>query len=76
MQIIDGIKTHVMIITMTFSQMAKFANQERRCRVRICPRKKPKSMKITSATMTVAKSASHSETPSLLFTHSRGSHFH
>lgn len=51
-------KTYVMMITMTFSQIAKFANQDRRCRVRICPRMKPKSMKITSATMTVTKFSS------------------
>ena len=45
-------ETHVMMITTTFSHIAKFARKERRCKVRICPRIKPKSMKITSATMT------------------------
>ena len=37
----------------TFNQIAKFARKERRWRVLICPRMKPKSMKITSATMTI-----------------------
>ena len=45
--------TYVMIITITFSQIAKLANQASRCKVRICPRRKPRSMNMTSATMTI-----------------------
>ena len=44
-----------MMITMTFSQIATFASHDRRCKVRICPRMKPQSMKTTSATMTIKR---------------------
>ena len=53
-------KTHVMMMTMILSQIARLAKKERRCRVRICPRMKPRSMKITSATKTISKVNSHS----------------
>ena len=47
------VETYVMTITITFSQIARLDSQARRWRVRICPRTKPRSMKITSATRTV-----------------------